>query len=204
MVFQNSGTVNVSFSGTGTHVDIVGCKKNNSPKLIPFSPRRCATDIRSQQAKLGWAWIALALATALHVLDESLTGFLPVYNLTVIAGRQRWGWYPMPTFTFGVWLGGLIGLVIVLFLLSPFAFRNARWLRPIAYFLSVVMILNAAGHTFATILGRTFASVRLSRPAPGFYSSPLLAIGAVYLLLQLRRTAVNTDKRTATTACLWM
>jgi hypothetical protein len=30
--------------------------------------------------------------------------------------------------------------------------------------------------------------VPLPRPAPGFYSSPLLLIAGIYLLLQLRRT----------------
>jgi len=48
--------------------------------------------------------------------------------------------------------------------------------------------MNALGHTIATILGQTVSTVQFPRPAPGFYSSPLLLIVSVYALLQLRRT----------------
>ncbi len=50
------------------------------------------------------------------------------------------------------------------------------------------MLLNAAGHTVATIFGRTVSSVTFPRPAPGFWSSPFLVAAAVYLLVQLRKT----------------
>ena len=36
-------------------------------------------------ANLGRAWIALWVALAVHVFDESVTGFLSVYNPTVLA-----------------------------------------------------------------------------------------------------------------------
>ena len=45
--------------------------------------------------KLGFAWIALCFALALHVVDEALTGFLSVYNPTVLALRSRYAWFPM-------------------------------------------------------------------------------------------------------------
>ncbi len=157
-------------------------------------------DLRSPQAKLGWAWVALALATALHVADEALTGFLPVYNSTVLALRHEWSWFPAPTFTLGVWLGGLITGIVLWLALSPFAFRGARWIRPIAYFLAVLMILNAAGHTTETIVGHTLNTVQFPRPAPGFYSSPVLLIAAVYLLIRLRRTAKQEAKISGATA----
>jgi hypothetical protein len=145
-------------------------------------------DQHSFQFRLGFAWIGLALALGLHVVDEATTGFLAVYNPTVIEARSRWSWFPMPTFAFNDWLFGLTAFVILLLTLSPLAFRNARGIRPIAYFLSAVMLLNAVGHTLATIAGRTFASIRFQRPAPGFYSSPVLVVASVYLLVQLRRT----------------
>ena len=130
-------------------------------------------------------WIALAV----HVTDEALTGFLPVYNPTVLALRARFGFWPMPTFDFGEWLAGLTLLIVVLAALSPFAFRNARWLRPLFYFGAIVVgIMNALGHTIATVVGRTVSTVQFPRPAPGFYSSPLLLIVSIYALLQLRRT----------------
>jgi hypothetical protein len=130
-------------------------------------------------------WTALAV----HVADETLTGFLPVYNATVLALRAKLGFWPTPTFEFRVWITGLCLGVSALALLSPFAFRNARWIRPILLFVAVVAgLLNATGHTLATILGHTVDAVRFSRPAPGFYSSPLLVVVSIYALVQLRRT----------------
>jgi hypothetical protein len=130
-------------------------------------------------------WVALAI----HVADEALTGFLSVYNPTVLALRARFGFWPMPTFEFREWLTGLILAIALLGLLSQFAFRNARWIRPILYFCAVVTgIANALGHTVATILGHTVNTVRFERPAPGFYSSPLLLIVSIYALVQLRQT----------------
>lgn len=140
-------------------------------------------------SRLGLAWILMWTALAIHVTDEALTGFLGVYNPTVIALRAKLGFWPMPTFTFRGWIIGLSAGILVLALLSPFAFKNARWIRPIFYFIAIVAgILNAAGHTAGTILGHTVSTVRFARPAPGFYSSPLLLIVATYALIQLKRT----------------
>lgn len=141
-------------------------------------------------SRLGAAWIAHCLALALHVADEALTGFLAVYNPTILAIRPRGWWFP-PTFEFRVWLAGLICLVVLLLSLSPFFFRNARWVRPIGYFFGLVNISNALGHMTGTVLGRTAASVHFPRPMPGFYSSPFLLAASVYLLIELsasRRT----------------
>ncbi len=135
--------------------------------------------------------MALCVALILHVTDEALTNFLSVYNPTVIALRQRLSWFPMPVFRFEDWLTGLIALNVVLLSLSPFAFRGARWLRPIAYFLAILMIGNGVGHTLGTIFGRTVASVQFPRPMPGFYSSPFLLAASIYLLWQLRASAEN-------------
>src|SRR5713101_8351672 len=139
--------------------------------------------------KLGIAWVALCLALAIHVTDEASTGFLSVYNPTVLALRAKLGFWPMPTFEFREWLTGLVIGILLLSALSPFAFRNARSIRPVFYFCAVVTgLLNALGHTIATILGHTVAAVQFPRPAPGFYSSPVLLIASIYLLVQLRRT----------------
>jgi hypothetical protein len=128
----------------------------------------------------GWAWIGLAAALGLHVTDEALTGFLPLYNETVRSTREAVPWLPLPTFTFPVWLGGLVLLVTVLFALSPLIFRGARWLRPVAYFLGVVMTANALGHFGA--------SIALRRLAPGVLSSPVLLLAAITLLISTRRS----------------
>jgi len=143
------------------------------------------------QAAFGFGrpWLALTVAFALHVVDEAATGFLSIYNPTVTALRERWGWFPMPTFTFREWLVGLIAVIVLCFALTPLAARNVRWLRPLAWFYALIFFFNAVGHTAVTILGRTVASVPVQRPAPGFYSSPLLFFGSVWLLTRLWRMA---------------
>jgi hypothetical protein len=135
--------------------------------------------------QLFWAWIALCLVLALHVIDEAATGFLSVYNPTVMVLRQRRPWFPMPVFTFGVWLAGLVAAVVLLLCLSVFVLRGDRWMRPIGYVFAVIMLGNGLAHIAGTILGRTVASVRFSRPMPGFYSSPLMILASLYLLCEL-------------------
>lgn len=137
----------------------------------------------------GLSWFALTLAFALHVLDEATTGFLSVYNPTVSAMRARFNWFPMPTFGFREWLFALIVGVAFCFALTPIAARGAQWLRPLAWFYSLIMFLNGVGHTVFSILGRTVASVTFPRPAPGFYSSPFLFIGSIWLMIRLWKTA---------------
>src|SRR5262249_1805483 len=141
------------------------------------------------QAGFGKAWFALTVAFALHVVDEATTGFLNIYNPTVVAVRARWAWFPMPTFGFREWLVGLIAGVVFCFALTPFAVRGAPWLRAVGCFYALIHFLNAPGHRVATIRGHTAPPVTFARPAPGFYSSPLLFIGSVWLMTSLIRTA---------------
>jgi hypothetical protein len=137
----------------------------------------------------GTAWFALCVAFALHILDEAATGFLAVYNPTVTILRSRWSWFPMPTFAFREWLVMLMLACALLFCLTPLAARGMPGLRPVAWFFAVIMLLNGLGHTLFTILGHTVASVTFPRPAPGFYSSPLLLATSLWLMFRLRRTA---------------
>ncbi len=141
-----------------------------------------------QNRCLARAWILLCLALGLHVFDEATTGFLGVYNPTVLALRERFGWWPMPTFEFREWLAGLIVACVVLFALSGAVARGAKGTRAAAYIFAILMLLNAAGHTLGTIFGQTVASVTFPRPAPGFWSSPIMAAAAIYLLVELRRS----------------
>jgi len=142
------------------------------------------------------AWFLLCLAFVAHVADEALTGFLPVYNATVLAMRSEYKWYPMPTFGYREWLSGLVAVNILLLLFTQLAYRNARWLRPLAYFYAGIMFLNGMGHTLATIFGRTASTVPIPRPAPGFYSSPLLLAGSIYLLIRLRASRRKQSEAT--------
>ncbi len=137
----------------------------------------------------GVAWMLLALAVAVHVADEALTGFLAIYNPTALEIRRRVGEnvFP-PLFTFESWIIGLTLGIVLLFLLAPLAFRGSRGLRPFAYIFALLMVLNGVGHTLGTIFGRSFADVRWARPMPGFWSSPLLIAAGAYLIVALRRS----------------
>ncbi|PYQ44045.1 MAG: hypothetical protein DMG99_05190 [Acidobacteria bacterium] len=143
----------------------------------------------SPNTGFGWPWLALTVAFALHVVDEAFTGFLGIYNPTVTAMRARWGWFPMPTFQFREWLVGLLVAVAICFALTPLATRNPHWLRPLAWFYALIMLLNSLGHTLVTILGHTVATVSVARPAPGFYSSPFLFIGSLWMISRLLKTS---------------
>src|ERR1700756_1620501 len=148
----------------------------------------------SRPNDFGAPWLALCGAFALHITDEALTGFLGVYNPTVLAMEQRWGWFPMPTFDFRRRLLGLIIGCGVLVFVSPLAYRGANWLRPLAWVYAVILLLNGLSHTMFTILGRTVASVTFPRPAPGFYSSPFLLAASLWMILRLRQTAHHEEE----------
>ena len=120
------------------------------------------------------AWVALTFALAAHVADEALTDFLSVYNPIVAAARQRFGWFPMPTFSFGVWLAGLIALVVILLLLSAVARRGGPLIRTLAYPFGVIMLLNGIGHLAASAYFR--------RWMPGATTAPLLLVCSTWLL----------------------
>lgn len=120
------------------------------------------------------AWLALTGALALHVADETSTGFLSFYNPLVLQIRERLAWFPMPTFTFGIWLSGLVLLVVILATLAPVVRRSAAVARPLAWILSVIMLANGAGHLAG--------SVYFHRWLPGTTSAPLLLAAAAYLI----------------------
>jgi uncharacterized protein with HXXEE motif len=127
----------------------------------------------------GRAWVALTAVLAAHVVDEALTGFLEVYNPIVLAARARLPWFPMPVFTFGVWLAGLCVLVAVLCAASPLAYKRSPIARRAAYPYGVIMLLNGAGHLAG--------SIYLQRWAPGATTAPLLLAASVWLLITVRR-----------------
>jgi len=143
---------------------------------------------RPNGGSFGAPWLALCAAFALHIAEEALTGILDVYNPTVLALQQRWGWFPVPSFEFREWLVGLIVGWTILACLTPLAFRGVRWLRPLAWVYAPIMLANGLGHTLFTILGRTVASVTFPRPAPGFFSSPFLLAASLWMIIRLRRT----------------
>jgi hypothetical protein len=120
------------------------------------------------------AWLTLVVILALHVTDEALTGFLSVYNPIVLQMRAAWSWFPMPTFTFGPWLGGLIILVIVLALLTPAIRAGGMFVAAGSFIFGFLMFVNGVGHLAG--------SVYFGRWLPGATTAPLLLAGSTWLL----------------------
>ena len=116
----------------------------------------------------------LVVILAMHVTDEALTGFLSVYNPIVLQMRAAWSGFPMPTFTFGPWLGGLIVLVIVLALLTPGIRAGGSLATGGSIVFAFLMFMNGIGHLAG--------SVYFSRWLPGATTAPLLLAGSAWLL----------------------
>jgi len=123
----------------------------------------------------GLAWIAFALAVALHVADEARHDFLATYNPNAQAIRRRLHIPFPPVFTFRVWLSGLIAAVCLLVLLSPFAFHGAHWIRIVALPLAILVgIGNGCLHIGASLYYRRWMA--------GILSSPVLLVTGTWLL----------------------
>ncbi|UCG26985.1 MAG: hypothetical protein JSV24_08390 [Bacteroidales bacterium] len=125
-------------------------------------------------AKFGHAWILLTSVFALHVIDEAVFDFLPFYNSFVTNAKEKLSFFPFPNFTFALWLSGLIAVIIILFVLSKFAYRITGWIIKVSVIYGIIMFINGILHFVA--------SVYFSKPIGGVYSSPLLIIGSIYLL----------------------
>ena len=125
----------------------------------------------------GVAWLLLVSALGLHVAEEATTGFLPFYNTAVLSLRERLGFFPAPTFTFGLWLGGLVSGVVLLYLLTPMVIRGGSIIRWACLAFGALMFLNGLGHLLASVYFRT--------PIPGVWSSPFLMITASYLVYRI-------------------
>jgi hypothetical protein len=149
---------------------------------IPSTERQ-----RNARAWFGRAWLGLAGALALHVTDEALTDFLSVYNPAVRAIQERWPWVPLPTFTFGVWIGGLAVGIVLLFALSPWAFRGTRWIVAVALPFSALMTANGLGHVGS--------SIYFGRFMPGVYSSPVLIAASLFAFIcAVRLVRIQREK----------
>jgi len=123
----------------------------------------------------GMAWVAFAIAVAIHVADEAAHDFLSVYNPTVRAIRAKLPLLPIPTFTFPIWIGGLIAGIALLLALSPLAFDGNAVLRAIAWPLA---ILVGIGNGLLHLIG----SAWYRRWMPGVFSAPLLLVAGTALL----------------------
>lgn len=125
-------------------------------------------------SRFGHAWVALTITLAAHVVDETVTDFLAVYNPIIRAARARVDWLPLMEFTFAPWLAGQCVLVLLLLALSPLAYRRSRALALAAYPYAAILLLNGIAHLLA--------SVYLGRWAPGATTAPLLIATSLWLL----------------------
>ena len=122
----------------------------------------------------GLAWIAFALAVALHVADEASHDFLALYNPNARAIRAKLH-LPVPVFTFRGWLTGLVAGIALLLLLSPLAFHGAHWVRVTALPLAILVgIFNGLLH----IVGSLFYRKKLA----GVLTAPVLLAAGTWLL----------------------
>lgn len=128
---------------------------------------------RSAAVRQMQAWFGLVAALGVHVVDEAMTDFLGFYNPLMLAIRSRMPWFPMPTFTFRVWLAGLVTLVVALALLGPAVRRDAAGTRLASWAFSAVMFLNGLGH-----LG---GSLYFQKWLPGTTSAPVLVVASIAL-----------------------
>lgn len=119
------------------------------------------------------AWLLLVAVLATHVIDEAIADFLGFYNPLVLSIRSKMPSFPMPTFTFGVWLAGLSGLVVALALLAPLVRRGAVPSRVACWVLSTIMFMNGLGH----LVGSAY----FQRWLPGTTSAPLLLAASCVL-----------------------
>ena len=122
---------------------------------------------------LARAWLFLVAALAVHVADEALTGFLDFYNPLVLSLRERFWWFPMPTFTFEAWLAGLVFAVVALACATPLIGRGGAGAVVLSWAFALLMFLNGIGHLAG--------SVYFERWLPGATSSPLLLFASVTL-----------------------
>lgn len=123
----------------------------------------------------GWglAWLGTVVALALHMIDEATHDFLSFYNPAALSVRERFPWFPLPTFELAGWLGTLALVLVALLLLAPWAFRGARWMRPLSWALAILIGANGLLH-FA-------AALTLRAMIPGVLTAPLLLLAAFCL-----------------------
>ena len=91
-------------------------------------------------------WPFMVIAVGIHVIDEALTDFLGFYNPLVSDLRTRFRFFPMPTFTFPVWIAGLTLAVSIGLALTSVVRRGGRVIRVVCGVLALLMIANACGH----------------------------------------------------------
>jgi hypothetical protein len=152
----------------------------------PASARRPAVKVASDprldpRRSLGMPWLVLCLALAIHVAEEIGSGFLASYELALESMRRLVPYVESPHISLTIWLAASIGLVLLLALLTPLAYRGARGMR--------TLMLWVIGLALANVLGYVGGSVLAGWPIPGVYSTAALAAACAYAIVADRRRA---------------
>jgi len=122
------------------------------------------------------AWLLMISVLGIHAFEESMTGFLPFYTQSVMTLRERLGFFPAPIFSYRVWFGGLITIIILCYFLTLFVARGGKVIRTVTTVFGVLMVGNALIH----LVG----SVYSGRVIPGMWSSPFILAAALFLIIQ--------------------
>lgn len=131
--------------------------------------------------RLGYAWLALTLAFAIHVLDEADRDFATIYQPLTAAVRTHFPRLPFPQLSFGGWLTSLAFVVIVLLAVSGAVFHAGTVARRVAYAYAALMAANACAHIIGTLQANDVVA--------GTWSGALLLVAATALFVAARRTA---------------
>jgi len=117
---------------------------------------------------------------ALHVADEASHNFLSWYNPVAASIQARLGGFPFPpVFSFGVWLSGLIALVLICIALTPVLDPARRWTMVLTTAWALIHIANGLVHLVS--------SLAIGGMMPGTWTAPLLLFVAPWLLLESLR-----------------
>jgi len=128
----------------------------------------------SETKHLVIAWVILVSTVAIHIVDEIMTDFLPFYSQFVTDLRSELGFFPLPTYSFGSWIGGVWGAVILGYALTPIVARAGKLIRVVVSVIAVLMLVNGLLHLSLSWYFGTWV--------PGATSSPVLLFASVFLL----------------------
>jgi protein-S-isoprenylcysteine O-methyltransferase Ste14 len=124
------------------------------------------------------AWLYLCLHVAAHGIEEALNGFVDVWDPFLAEMRARTG-LPLPHFIFADWLTMVAVGIAALTAMTPLVARGLRGFRAGSYIFAGLMIVNGVNHLSSPLY--------LGRFLPGQFTSPLLILASLWLILETRR-----------------
>ena len=122
-------------------------------------------------------WVILVSTVAIHIVDEIMTDFLPFYNQFVHEIRSEFGFFPLPTYSFGSWIIGVWVVVIFGYSLTPIVARAGNLIKVVVSVIALLMFVNGMLNLLLSWYFRTWV--------PGATSSPLLLFASIFLLVRV-------------------